>query len=114
MVVMGMMIHSLVCFQMESQVTAARSWKERTARTFLKKNSTFSLLEVLSPRSDVGLYPASKKRKKKDSETDAPEKVEKVKSLHFLMIILCAWLFGYSINILIYLGCSNSLTLYRW
>jgi hypothetical protein len=30
----------------ESQVAAAKSWRERTARTFLKKNCTYSLLEV--------------------------------------------------------------------
>ena len=32
--------------QVESQVAAAKSWRERTARTFLKKNSTYTLLEV--------------------------------------------------------------------
>lgn len=32
--------------QVESQVAAAKSWRERTARTFLKKNCTYSLLEV--------------------------------------------------------------------
>ena len=32
--------------QLESQVSAAKSWRERTARTFLKKNSTYSLVEV--------------------------------------------------------------------
>jgi histone demethylase JARID1 len=32
--------------QLESQVAAAKSWRERTARTFLKKNSTYTLLEV--------------------------------------------------------------------
>ena len=40
--------------QLESQVAAAKSWRERTARTFLKKNSTYTLMEVLSPRSDIG------------------------------------------------------------
>lgn len=64
---------------MESQVTAARSWKERTARTFLKKNSTFSLLEVLSPRSDVGFYPAGKKRKRKELENEPAEKADRVR-----------------------------------
>ncbi|KAF6031962.1 KDM5A [Bugula neritina] len=54
--------------QLESQVTAAKSWRERTARTFLKKNSTYSLIEVLSPRIDVGIYPVTKKRKKKENE----------------------------------------------
>ena len=32
--------------QMESQVAAARAWRDRAARTFLKKNSTATLLEV--------------------------------------------------------------------
>ena len=32
--------------QMESQVAAARAWRDRAARTFIKKNSTASLLEV--------------------------------------------------------------------
>lgn len=36
--------------QVESQVAAAKSWRERTARTFLKKNSTYTLLEVGDPR----------------------------------------------------------------
>ena len=35
--------------QVESQVAAAKSWRERTARTFLKKNSTYTLLEVGDP-----------------------------------------------------------------
>lgn len=32
--------------QVESQVAAARAWRERTGRTFLKKNSTYTLLQV--------------------------------------------------------------------
>lgn len=32
--------------QMESQVAAARAWRDRAARTFLKKNSNSNLLEV--------------------------------------------------------------------
>lgn len=35
---------------MESDIAAARNWRERTARTFLKKNSRLSLAEVLAPR----------------------------------------------------------------
>ncbi|XP_056001386.1 lysine-specific demethylase 5A-like isoform X2 [Ostrea edulis] len=54
--------------QVESQVAAAKSWRERTARTFLKKNCTYSLLEVLSPRADIGIYSSSKKTKKKIKE----------------------------------------------
>lgn len=62
--------------QLESQVAAAKSWRERTARTFLKKNSVYSLVEVLSPRSDIGLYANAKGRKKKLKELNekAPEK----------------------------------------
>ncbi|KAK7101928.1 hypothetical protein V1264_020234 [Littorina saxatilis] len=51
--------------QLESQVAAAKSWRERTARTFLKKNSTYTLLEVLSPRQDIGIYNSGKNKKKK-------------------------------------------------
>ena len=32
--------------QVDSQVAAARAWRERTGRTFLKKNSTYTLLQV--------------------------------------------------------------------
>ncbi|XP_070558275.1 LOW QUALITY PROTEIN: lysine-specific demethylase 5A-like [Ptychodera flava] len=55
--------------QVESQVAAARSWRERTARTFLKKNSQFTLVEVLSPRTDIGVYAAGKNRRKKSRES---------------------------------------------
>lgn len=50
--------------QVESQVAAAKSWRERTARTFLKKNSTYTLLEVLSPRTDIGTYSGGKRKKR--------------------------------------------------
>ncbi|KAK2189153.1 hypothetical protein NP493_114g03035 [Ridgeia piscesae] len=58
--------------QLESQMVAAKSWRERTARTFLKKNTTYSLVEVLSPRSDIGTYHCGKNKKKKcrDGEKD--------------------------------------------
>ncbi|KAL8614742.1 hypothetical protein ACOMHN_055300 [Nucella lapillus] len=51
--------------QLESQAAAAKSWRERTARTFLKKNSSYSLLEVLSPRCDIGVYSNGRPKKKK-------------------------------------------------
>ncbi|XP_069785350.1 lysine-specific demethylase 5C isoform X2 [Narcine bancroftii] len=41
--------------QLESQVAAAHSWREKATRTFLKKNSCYTLLEVLCPCADVGL-----------------------------------------------------------
>ena len=58
--------------QLESQVAAAKSWRERTARTFLKKNSTYSLLEV----SDL---PCSKKIKLKYFHES---------SIHHIMLLL--------------------------
>ncbi|XP_066580391.1 lysine-specific demethylase 5A isoform X2 [Amia ocellicauda] len=54
--------------QVESQVAAARAWRERTARTFLKKNSTYTLLQVLSPRLDIGVYGNSKSKRKRAKE----------------------------------------------
>ena len=36
---------------MESQIAAARAWKDRTSRTFVKKGSTRPLIEVL-----VGIF----------------------------------------------------------
>uniref|UniRef100_H3BWG1 [histone H3]-trimethyl-L-lysine(4) demethylase n=1 Tax=Tetraodon nigroviridis TaxID=99883 RepID=H3BWG1_TETNG len=52
----------------ESQVAAARAWRERTGRTFLKKNSTYTLLQVLSPRIDIGVYGNSKSKRKRVKE----------------------------------------------
>lgn len=66
--------------QMESQVAAARAWRDRAARTFLKKNSSATLLEILSPRKDVGSYKAcpkprgSKKRDKAEKEKNEKER----------------------------------------
>ncbi|XP_069142214.1 lysine-specific demethylase 5A-like isoform X2 [Argopecten irradians] len=60
--------------QVESQVAAAKSWRERTARTFLKKNCTYSLLEVLSPRADIGIYSGGKNKKKKFKEGEKDKK----------------------------------------
>ncbi|KAI8504280.1 Lysine-specific demethylase 5A, partial [Branchiostoma belcheri] len=63
--------------QVESQVAAARSWRDRTARTFLKKNSPYTLVEVLSPRVDIGVYTSSKTRRKKNKEACAEKEKEK-------------------------------------
>ncbi|KAL0962770.1 hypothetical protein UPYG_G00345120 [Umbra pygmaea] len=54
--------------QVETQVASARAWRERTARTFLKKNSTYTLLQVLSPRVDIGIYGNSKSKRKRVKE----------------------------------------------
>lgn len=37
----------------ENQIAAAHAWRERTAKTFLRKNSHYSLIEVLSPKMDL-------------------------------------------------------------
>lgn len=37
--------------RMEEHLTSARAWKQKTSRTFLKRNSYLELLEVLSPRA---------------------------------------------------------------
>ncbi|XP_056394986.1 lysine-specific demethylase 5C isoform X1 [Hyla sarda] len=39
--------------QLEVQVAAAHSWRDKATKTFLKKNSCYTLLEVLCPSSDV-------------------------------------------------------------
>nr|XP_023422332.1 lysine-specific demethylase 5A [Cavia porcellus] len=64
--------------QVESQVAAARAWRERTGRTFLKKNSSHTLLQVLSPRTDIGVYGSSKNRRKKAKEIIEKEKEKDV------------------------------------
>ena len=66
--------------QLETQVAQARAWRERTARVFLKKSNnsggsntaTSSLLDVLAPRTDVGLSEKEiqAKRKKRGGEKD--------------------------------------------
>ncbi|XP_027623670.1 lysine-specific demethylase 5C isoform X2 [Tupaia chinensis] len=40
--------------QLEQQVLTAHSWKEKASKTFLKKNSCYTLLEVLCPCADAG------------------------------------------------------------
>ncbi|KAM4637303.1 LOW QUALITY PROTEIN: lysine-specific demethylase 5C-like [Amazona ochrocephala] len=40
--------------QLEVQVGAAHSWREKASRTFLKRSSCYSLLEVLCPCADAG------------------------------------------------------------
>ncbi|KAG8438493.1 hypothetical protein GDO86_004891 [Hymenochirus boettgeri] len=54
--------------QVESQVAAARAWRERTARTFLKKNSSHTLLQILSPRTNIGVYGSSRNKRRKAKE----------------------------------------------
>uniref|UniRef100_A0AAV2ZPC4 [histone H3]-trimethyl-L-lysine(4) demethylase n=1 Tax=Pyxicephalus adspersus TaxID=30357 RepID=A0AAV2ZPC4_PYXAD len=46
--------------QLEVEVAAAHSWRDKAAKTFLKKSLCFTLLEVLCPSSDV--FSSSEKR----------------------------------------------------
>nr|XP_054751747.1 lysine-specific demethylase 5A-like isoform X1 [Lytechinus pictus] len=63
--------------QVESQVAAARAWRERAGRTFLKKNTSYALLEVLSPRTDIGQYLSGKARRKKQKDLERLKEQEK-------------------------------------
>ncbi|XP_031700699.1 lysine (K)-specific demethylase 5Ba [Anarrhichthys ocellatus] len=53
--------------RLEVLVSDVQTWKESAAKTFLLKNSPFSLLEVLCPRCDVGTG-LQKSRSKKSKE----------------------------------------------
>lgn len=39
----------------EQQVSAAKAWRDRTSRTFLRKNSLYTLMQALAPRTVVGV-----------------------------------------------------------
>uniref|UniRef100_A0AAR2M0A2 [histone H3]-trimethyl-L-lysine(4) demethylase n=1 Tax=Pygocentrus nattereri TaxID=42514 RepID=A0AAR2M0A2_PYGNA len=54
--------------RLEALVSEVQAWKESAAKTFLLKNSSFTLLEVLCPRCEVG---SSLKRKMKKTKGDA-------------------------------------------
>ncbi|XP_066591934.1 lysine-specific demethylase 5A isoform X2 [Prorops nasuta] len=53
---------------LESTLSQAKAWKERTGRTFLRKNSHYTLMEALSPRIGVGVQ-ALKTRKNRGDES---------------------------------------------
>uniref|UniRef100_A0A3T1CWC7 [histone H3]-trimethyl-L-lysine(4) demethylase n=1 Tax=Polyandrocarpa misakiensis TaxID=7723 RepID=A0A3T1CWC7_POLMI len=75
---MGIKLPSLPI--LTTQVEAAQEWKERTSRAFLKKNSLFSLLEVLTPRSQERKIINNLKamrRKIKDFQLERQQMIEK-------------------------------------
>ncbi|XP_078063186.1 lysine-specific demethylase 5C-like [Mustelus asterias] len=53
---------------LESQVTTAHSWREKATKTFLKKNSCYTLLEVLCPCADAGSENIRRSKWKKAKE----------------------------------------------
>lgn len=57
---------------LEQYVLAAYSWKEKTCRTFLRKNSSVSLMDALSPRTPAALL-SSTKNKRKSVDDDYPQ-----------------------------------------
>lgn len=56
--------------RLESQYTCAKNWKERTARTFLRKNCATQLMEALSPRSFTATTPIAKAPGKKRNQNE--------------------------------------------
>ncbi|XP_011052958.1 PREDICTED: lysine-specific demethylase lid [Acromyrmex echinatior] len=56
---------------LESTLLEAKTWKERTARTFLRKNSHYTLMEALSPRIGVGVQAMKTKKNKGDESIGA-------------------------------------------
>lgn len=54
---------------LESTLSHAKAWKERTARTFLRKNSHCTLMEALSPRIGVGVQAMKTKKNNKGDES---------------------------------------------
>lgn len=40
---------------LEQQASAAKAWRDRTSRTFLRKNSLYTLMQALAPRTVVGV-----------------------------------------------------------
>lgn len=50
--------------RLEMLVAEVHAWKECAAKTFLPENSTYSLLEVLCPRCDIGLLGLKRKQRK--------------------------------------------------
>uniref|UniRef100_A0A4W5NRY7 [histone H3]-trimethyl-L-lysine(4) demethylase n=1 Tax=Hucho hucho TaxID=62062 RepID=A0A4W5NRY7_9TELE len=50
--------------RLDSLVSDVQAWKESAAKTFLMKNSAYSLLEVLCPRCEAGTGPQKSKYKR--------------------------------------------------
>uniref|UniRef100_A0A8C6UUZ9 [histone H3]-trimethyl-L-lysine(4) demethylase n=1 Tax=Neogobius melanostomus TaxID=47308 RepID=A0A8C6UUZ9_9GOBI len=68
--------------RLEALVSDVQAWKESAAKTFLLRNSRFSLLEVLCPRCDVGpgLLRSKSKKGKEMSQTSrrSPSRLDSV------------------------------------
>lgn len=60
--------------RLESLMVEIQEWKESAAATFLQKDSTFTLLEVLCPRCEVGNVGSPKRKAKKGKESPKSNK----------------------------------------
>ncbi|TNN81279.1 Lysine-specific demethylase 5B-B [Liparis tanakae] len=68
--------------RIEVLVSDVQTWKESAAKTFLLKNSPFSLLEVLCPRCDVGTgHQKSRSKKAKEATQISKKSSTKLESL---------------------------------
>uniref|UniRef100_A0A8D3CA95 [histone H3]-trimethyl-L-lysine(4) demethylase n=1 Tax=Scophthalmus maximus TaxID=52904 RepID=A0A8D3CA95_SCOMX len=68
--------------RLEALVTDVQAWKESAAKTFLLKNSPFSLLEVLCPRCDIGTgHQRSRSKKAKEAPQINKKAAAKMESL---------------------------------
>ncbi|XP_064153926.1 lysine-specific demethylase 5B-B [Anguilla rostrata] len=68
--------------RLEALVSEVQAWKESTAKTFLLKNSPYSLLEVLCPRCEVGAgSPRRKAKKMKDAAQNGRKRPAKLDCL---------------------------------
>ncbi|XP_073325652.1 lysine-specific demethylase 5B-B isoform X4 [Pagrus major] len=60
--------------RLESLMVEVQEWKESAATTFLQKDSTLALLEVLCPRCEVGNVGSPKRKAKKGKESPKSNK----------------------------------------
>ncbi|XP_036386380.1 lysine (K)-specific demethylase 5Ba [Megalops cyprinoides] len=68
--------------RLESLVSEVQAWKESASKTFLMKNSPYSLLEVLCPRCEVGtVAQRAKSKKAKDPAQCGKRKLVRLGSL---------------------------------
>ncbi|KAG7218163.1 hypothetical protein INR49_007445 [Caranx melampygus] len=68
--------------RLEALISDVQTWKESAAKTFLLKNSPFSLLEVLCPRCDVGSgHQKSRSKKTKEAPQMSKKSLWKLESV---------------------------------
>lgn len=53
--------------RLKAFITAATTWKEKTSRTFLKRNSVYNLMDALSPRVQIPYVKVKRKNQEEDT-----------------------------------------------